>query len=317
MSMVLDALKRSRTEQQSGGAVPSVDAEHYREPQTRGLPTWVFIVGIALIVIILALVGILLTRGFGLTPKVSEATPAAALTSSSTSPSTATSTLSVNSSSEASGAVVKEQGQEVRPAAAMAASSLSGVVTSQKKTQKEFAAQDPDPSVAALYQRSRSPSNSMSEASRTAAEGNTLPARKAETPAAVSSSGARESTAALQANSEEVAPVMDASTEEAVDIESVLRRAQAEIGESLLLPHPTPLLESLSQQQKDKIPTLMYSVHDYTTRGESAVVLNGARLKVGQQSKGFTVKEILEDSVIVTWGGTEFRLRALNSWINL
>ncbi|MEY2908313.1 MAG: hypothetical protein RLZZ602_836, partial [Pseudomonadota bacterium] len=39
--------------------------------------------------------------------------------------------------------------------------------------------------------------------------------------------------------------------------------------------------------------------------------------KVGQQSKGFTVKEILEDSVIVTWGGTEFRLRALNSWINL
>ena len=318
MSMVLDALKRSRTEQQSGGAVPSVDAEHYREPQTRGLPTWVFIVGIALIVIILALVGILLARGLGLTPKASEATPAAALTSSSTSPSTATSTLSVNSSSKASGvAVVKEQGQEVRPAAAMAASSLPGVATSQKKTQKEFAAQDPDPSVAALYQRSRSPSNSMPEASSTAAEGNTLPARKAETPAAVSSSGARESTAALQANSEEVAPVMDASTEEAVDIESVLRRAQAEIGESLLLPHPTPLLESLSQQQKDKIPTLMYSVHDYTTRGESAVVLNGARLKVGQQSKGFTVKEILEDSVIVTWGGTEFRLRALNSWINL
>jgi hypothetical protein len=73
----------------------------------------------------------------------------------------------------------------------------------------------------------------------------------------------------------------------------------------------------LSQQQKDKIPTLMYSVHDYNTRGESAVVLNGARLKVGQQSKGFTVKEILEDSVIVSWGGAEFRLRALNSWINL
>lgn len=110
---------------------------------------------------------------------------------------------------------------------------------------------------------------------------------------------------------------MEQAEETPIDIEEVVRRAQRAIGEIPLIPHGTPLLESLSQQQKDRIPTVLYSVHDWASDGGSSVVLNGQRLTVGQRHQGFAVTEILEDSVILSWGGVDFRLRALNSWVNL
>lgn len=108
-----------------------------------------------------------------------------------------------------------------------------------------------------------------------------------------------------------------AEEETPIDIEEVLRRAQQQLGEPQLAPHPVPLLSSLSQQTRDRIPTLVYSAHQFDVAGESTVTLNNQTLRPGQRVDGFTVKEILEDSVVLSWGGSEFRLRALNSWINL
>ena len=107
------------------------------------------------------------------------------------------------------------------------------------------------------------------------------------------------------------------SPEEAeIDIEEVLLRAQAALGEEPLSEHPTPLLEDLSQRKKDSIPTVVYSQHDWNP-GESTVVLNGELVRAGQRVGGIYVVEILSDSVVLRWQDTEFRLRALNSWINL
>ena len=107
------------------------------------------------------------------------------------------------------------------------------------------------------------------------------------------------------------------SPEEAeIDIEEVLLRAQAALGEEPLSEHPTPLLEDLSQRKKDSIPTVVYSQHDWNP-GESTVVLNGELVRAGQRVGGIHVVEILSDSVVLRWQDTEFRLRALNSWINL
>jgi general secretion pathway protein B len=107
------------------------------------------------------------------------------------------------------------------------------------------------------------------------------------------------------------------SPEEAeIDIEEVLLRAQAALGEEPLSEHPTPLLEDLSQRKKDSIPTVVYSQHDWNP-SESTVVLNGELVRAGQRVGGIHVVEILSDSVVLRWQDTEFRLRALNSWINL
>lgn len=110
--------------------------------------------------------------------------------------------------------------------------------------------------------------------------------------------------------------LVDEQGDPPIDIEALLRKAQTEMGETPLTPNPVPLIDRLSQQQKDRIPTLLYSEHSWSTQSPS-VVLNGHRLFPGGRLDGFVVVEILTDSVIVTWGGVEFRLAALNSWVNL
>lgn len=102
-----------------------------------------------------------------------------------------------------------------------------------------------------------------------------------------------------------------------VDLAKAMENAARELGESTLMPHPVPLLESLSQQQKDRIPTIVYTNHDYNVLGASTVELNGKRLGAGQRTDGVVVEEILSDSVILSLQGTRFRLKALNTWVNL
>jgi general secretion pathway protein B len=102
-----------------------------------------------------------------------------------------------------------------------------------------------------------------------------------------------------------------------VDLAKAMENAARELGESTLMPHPVPLLESLSQQQKDRIPTIVYTNHDYNVLGASTVELNGKRLGAGQRTDGVVVEEILSDSVVLSLQGTRFRLKALNTWVNL
>ncbi len=80
-----------------------------------------------------------------------------------------------------------------------------------------------------------------------------------------------------------------------------------------------PFLGALSQRAKDEIPTIYYQKHDYSSdAGVSSVTLNGKTVKVGGSPlAGLEVDEILSDSVILTYRDSQFRLRALNSWVNL
>jgi hypothetical protein len=110
-----------------------------------------------------------------------------------------------------------------------------------------------------------------------------------------------------------------ASEEQPVDIEKLVVQAQDELRNARLKEHAAPFISSLSQQTKNDIPTIYYQRHDYSGRpGQSQVVLNGKPLKPGgTAAAGVRVKDILPDSVVLDYRGTEFRLRALNSWINL
>jgi hypothetical protein len=106
--------------------------------------------------------------------------------------------------------------------------------------------------------------------------------------------------------------------EEAVDIEALVEKARAELADSRLTESEVPFLATLSQQTKDAIPTLMYQRHDYAgDPAGSSVVINGKTLRVGGSAGGVKVAEILPDSVVLEYQGKRFRLRALNSWVNL
>jgi hypothetical protein len=109
----------------------------------------------------------------------------------------------------------------------------------------------------------------------------------------------------------------NAVEERSVDFAEILAKAQSELGVSPLVDSTDPLLETLSQQIKDNIPSLIYSAHDFRPSGRSSVVLNGESAGERQKVGAFTVVEILPDSVILRWRETQFRVRARNSWINM
>jgi hypothetical protein len=123
---------------------------------------------------------------------------------------------------------------------------------------------------------------------------------------------------AVSAVAEPPAPDSRAIQEQPIDIGEMLAMAEDELENARLAEHPAPFLNALSQQIKDTIPTLLYQAHDYTgSKADSFVLINGKTLRQGDSSKGVRVDEVLPDSVVLSFQGTQFRLRALNSWVNL
>ena len=110
-----------------------------------------------------------------------------------------------------------------------------------------------------------------------------------------------------------------ADEEQPIDIGKVVLQAQDELQNARLEEHPAPFLSDMSQQTKDQIPTILYQRHDYSGNpAQSEVVLNGSTVKVGgNAASGVKLDEILPDSIVLNYRGTQFRLRALNSWVNL
>ncbi|MFK7828449.1 MAG: general secretion pathway protein GspB [Congregibacter sp.] len=118
---------------------------------------------------------------------------------------------------------------------------------------------------------------------------------------------------AVLADEDEVENQVD----EEIDLAAILAQVKRETAATELVTHPAPLLEDMSKQFRDRVPTLMYLRHDFNSLGLSTVLINGASLRVGQRTRNVEVREILEDSAVLRFDGSEFRLRALNSWVNL
>lgn len=108
-------------------------------------------------------------------------------------------------------------------------------------------------------------------------------------------------------------------TQRTANLDRILKEAREEMENAGLEDHPAPFLSDLSQRTKDSIPTLYYQRHDYSSdSSQSSVTLNGNTVKTGGSVvPGMKVEEILPDSVVLNYQGTQFRLRALNSWVNL
>lgn len=103
-----------------------------------------------------------------------------------------------------------------------------------------------------------------------------------------------------------------------LDIEAMVEQAEKSLSNQKLEEHSSPLLEELPQSLKDALPTLMYLRHDYRGGGGSQVTINRREAGTGESvAPGVEVVEILTDAVVLRFQGQVFRLRALNSWVNL
>ncbi len=79
-----------------------------------------------------------------------------------------------------------------------------------------------------------------------------------------------------------------------------------------------PLITERSTQFQRSIPSIDYEVHAYSgQQGSGFVKLNGKIHKVGAQiAPGLRLIAILDNSVVLDMKGIQFRLPALNSWVN-
>ena len=91
------------------------------------------------------------------------------------------------------------------------------------------------------------------------------------------------------------------------------------------LPSPTsitqfanlPELHDLPNNILEKVPTLNYSEHNFNVNGGS-VKINGAIRHVNEQiADGIVIDKILEDGMILHIDNYSFKMRAMNSWVNM
>ncbi|MEM9254615.1 MAG: general secretion pathway protein GspB [Pseudomonadota bacterium] len=324
MSLILDALNRSR---QDAEAVPGLATQHGSVPRAearwrRYLP-WLALLVAALII------GVLLVR-------VSSDSKSGSVDEVAAPVAAATQNLgqAVNSVAQQ----LKERAAAAQPALASAPPAAEGAVKPAPSTPSVtrpqatlIESQSPradaaraasvttapapssvaaDSAVTDLYERRDAQLASSSASDPT--DDSTVDATKAE--------GPRSAEPAASAAAPAAEPLNEADeAEEAIDIEQMLNEAREEMANARLVEHSAPFLSGLSQQVKNEIPTVLYQRHDYSgAAGQSKVLLNGKSLGPGgTAAPGLKVEEILPDSVVLSFRGTRFRLRALNSWVNL
>jgi len=198
-------------------------------------------------------------------------------------------------------------GPELSPSTPLASAADTSFVAAPQNNAGSDAARAEDERIAALHQQMWSDAASLGVAEGQGTDPSGAPisaAEKLDAPGPTDPAPATSSS-----SSPSIAPP--------IDLVAAIERAAREVGEPSLVPHPTVLLENLSQQQKDQIPTIVYTEHIYAEGAAPLVELNGQRLRPGQRTGAVTVEDILVDSVILRVNGVSFRLRALNTWVNL
>ena len=308
MSMILDAIKRSKEAPEGGRSVPSLDTEHYVAPDQ---PIWkkagfkrASLAAVGMMVVVLAVLY--------------------------------SSDRDGSHTSIAKGGDSAERAAEERTGDAVAATPKD--IVSNTQSQTPLTSSTPISGSSIQDKSSQRSSGDMRGTRPIVIPTETQPAKNSGPNAKALSSlyaamneeavATLDSQTASEAQTEVVPDAIDQATEvseasdglqdaTAVDFAEILAQAQKELGVQPLVESSEPLLETLSQQTKDQIPSLIYSEHNYAANGRSEVVLNGQSLTTRQRVGPFTVVEILPDSVILRWRETQFRVRARNSWINM
>jgi hypothetical protein len=294
MSLILDALNRSR---ENTDQVPGLATQHYVENNAGGSRGRQYLPWLALLVSLLVIGWLVHDRV--LPPPVMEMdTPAA--TSAPALPPEAI----VHTPEPVTKEALENPGLQAQPVTKLTLIEQ----TAEKKAQEETVAQtqvpQDDSAVADLYRQHPAPAP--------------VTAKPAVRPEPEPTARTRVAPAAVERPNP--VDMVEASREEQpIDIEQMVLKARNKLENARLEEHAAPFIADLSQQTKDSIPTIFYERHDYSDdKSQSSVVCNGKSLKVGgSPAAGVKVDEILPDSVVLSYRGTQFRLRALNSWVNL
>ena len=305
MSMILDAIKRSKEAPAGSGSIPSLDTEHYAAPDSQFWQKgWVK--SLALLLGVVLVVGSTVfffadTSESDAPLKTAEGQKAG---TSTTSPREDRGESGVSQVPAIVEGVSVSSGQTKSVMAGGQSANKTRPIVIESDLPSTAVNRPSPQELSSLY----AAMNEEAAVSRELGAGVEIGTKK---PILTLGTEANATSAKAPAKSEETEGTA------AVDFAEILAEAQRELGVQPLVESAEPLLETLSQQTKDLIPSLIYSEHNYSPNGLSEVVLNGQSLTERQRVGPFTVVEILPDSVILRWRETQFRVRARNSWINM
>ena len=80
----------------------------------------------------------------------------------------------------------------------------------------------------------------------------------------------------------------------------------------------TASVRDLPWNLQQTMPSLNYQRHDYRGGAASRVRINGKEHQAGQQvAPDLTLERIEEDGAVMRYRGHQFKLKALNSWVNM
>jgi general secretion pathway protein B len=295
VSLILDALNRSR---QNTDQVPGLATQHYAENSTGGSHVRQYVPWLALLIALLVIAWLALDR----IPQPQPVTEVTTIALAPAAPPEAPAQVAAIVRTPVPDAITA---QESPPVQAQPATKLTAV---EDATIAQTQVSGDDSAVADLYRQRPEPAPVTAPAT----------VKPAIQPAPEPT--ARSRAAPTVAERPAVSDVVEASREEQpIDIEQMVLKARSNLENARLEEHSAPFIADLSQQTKDSIPTIFYERHDYSDdKSQSSVVCNGKVLKVGgSPAAGVKVEEILPDSVVLSYRSTQFRLRALNSWVNL
>lgn len=307
MSLILDALNRSR---QDAEPMPGLATQHYADVGSDAGGRRQYLPWLALVVALIVIGWLLLDRDGQPAPAHVEPTVQTApvpppTPDAAAPPPASTAALALAPAAAPARVEKKAEPVPVAPAVVAARGAQEKAIDLATKTSEAPSETVRSPAVAALYQQREM---AQAEAKQPGATQARQPVKEAEP--------------ASQQNQQQAAGAETAATgreEQPIDVEKMLLQARDEADNAELEQHSAPFLAGLSQQTKNSIPTVLYQRHDYSdSKARSSVVLNGKSLRVGGSPlAGMKVDEILPDSVVLSYRGTQFRLRALNSWVNL
>ena len=299
MSMILDAIKRSKESETITDGVPSVDTEHYMPSESNSRLPWI---------IAAVSVGLLLTVLLWQAFAPDETEKAAMSGDQQSAPDEVrTQTPTASSSTPAAAELAREPGGTAPSIASAVSTAAPTVAAATAGGPPSVNVRTPDTRVESVV--AELPTRTVT----TSGDDERLSALYA----AMNQEEAPTRTEQEFADSEVAVEDVTESEEPRIDFVEILERAQREMGSTPLVESSVPMLDSLSQQTKDQIPSLIYNDHDYQELGESSVLMNGQTVRENQRVGPFVLVEILPDSAILRWRDVEFRLRARNSWINL
>lgn len=79
-----------------------------------------------------------------------------------------------------------------------------------------------------------------------------------------------------------------------------------------------PGIRDLPWSLQQDIPSINYQAHHYREGGTSSVTINQRKRRAGDEvAPGVRIERIESDGLVLTYEGKTFKLKAMNSWVNM